>query len=64
MVSSSILLSIEEVTEIEFMLRGSICTLGMDLHSRFLDLLFAQILEEGLREDPRELEGLETKGVQ
>ena len=64
MVSSSILLSIEEVTEIEFMLRGSICTLGMDLHGRFLDLLFAQILEEGLREDPRELEGLETKGVQ
>jgi len=64
MVSSSILLSIEEVTELEFLLRGSICTLGIELHTRFFDLLSALIFEEGLREDPSSLEGMETRGVQ
>ena len=62
MVSSSILLSIEEVTELEFLLRGSICTLGIELHTRFFDLLSALVFEEGLREDPTELEGLVVLG--
>ena len=64
MVSSSILLSIEEVTELEFLLRGSICTLGIELHTRFFDLLSKLVFEEGLREDPSSLEGMETRGVQ
>ena len=64
MVSSSILLSIEEVTELEFLLRGSICTLGIELHTRIFDLLGKLVFEEGLREDPSELEGMKTRGVQ
>ena len=62
MVSSSILLSIEEVTELEYLLRGSISTLGLDLHARIFDLLSALVFEEGLREDPSELEGLIVLG--
>mgnify|MGYP001613992011 CR=1 FL=1 len=68
MVTSSILLSIEEVTSIEWALRKLLgehpCTLDLDLHARILDLLAKLVFEEGLREDPSELEGRETWGVQ
>ena len=68
MVTSSVILSIEEVTSIEYALRKLLtevsCTLDISLHGRFLDLLCAMLVEEGLREDPTELEGMETRGVQ
>ena len=64
MISSSIILSRDEVMTIEFALRGLTATFDIDLHTRFFDLLFSQTIEEGIREDPEELEGMETRGVQ
>jgi hypothetical protein len=64
MVSSSITLTIEEVTAIEWALRkmADPSTLGVILHARFLDFLCYLIEEETHREDPSSIEDLKAQG--